>query len=262
MSQYCSEHMLGKNFHIFDQHPFLQEVMSIAGSPGCIQPLLSIYVNKAYDLLLSFALNEVLTSKAKETETRMIESTEKGIAKFQGFDRNQKFVVLDLARAGTEPSLTCFNSLNLIFDPKGIRQDHIYVNRAVDENGKVCGVNMSGSKIGGDFQDSIVIIPDPMGATGGSIVQTVKFLKDNYNCDGATFVIIHLVITPEYVLKVRAQQPNIEVFSVRYDRGLSSQEVLNLPFGKNIEQERGLNDIDYIVPGAGGMGEVLNNSFV
>ena len=41
-----------------------------------------------------------------------------------------------------------------------------------------------------------------------------------------------------------------------------SEEILKTPLGLKVEEEKGLNESDYIVPGAGGVGEVLNNSFV
>jgi hypothetical protein len=49
---------------------------------------------------------------------------------------------------------------------------------------------------------------------------------------------------------------------VRLDRGLSTPRALDAPPGTWPEEERGLDDHQYIVPGAGGLGEVLNNAWV
>ena len=46
------------------------------------------------------------------------------------------------------------------------------------------------------------------------------------------------------------------------DRGLSPEDVLATTPGECWGDERGLNERQYIVPGAGGLGEVINNSFV
>jgi hypothetical protein len=49
---------------------------------------------------------------------------------------------------------------------------------------------------------------------------------------------------------------------VRLDRGLSPADVLKTPLGTHWDRERGLNQKDYIVPGGGGFGEVMNNAYV
>ena len=54
---------------------------------------------------------------------------------------------------------------------------------------------------------------------------------------------------------------DLVVYTLRLDRGLSAQDVLDEHPGVRWEDERGLNDLSYIVPGAGGLGEVLNNSW-
>jgi len=51
------------------------------------------------------------------------------------------------------------------------------------------------------------------------------------------------------------------VWTARLDRGLSSAEVLKQRPGTRWNEERGLNEHGYIVPGAGGLGELLNNSW-
>jgi hypothetical protein len=52
------------------------------------------------------------------------------------------------------------------------------------------------------------------------------------------------------------------VYALRLDRGLSSDRALASVPGKYWDEERGLNDTQYIVPGAGGVGELLNNAWV
>ena len=56
--------------------------------------------------------------------------------------------------------------------------------------------------------------------------------------------------------------PEVVVYALRLDRGLSAPDVLETVPGVRWDEERGLDDRQYIVPGGGGFGEVLNNAFV
>ena len=69
-------------------------------------------------------------------------------------------------------------------------------------------------------------------------------------------------MTPEYIKRMTAQFPDMHIFAVRLDRGLSSTDTLATVPGSSIDDERGLTDNQYIVPGAGGVGEVLNNAWI
>jgi len=69
-------------------------------------------------------------------------------------------------------------------------------------------------------------------------------------------------VTPEYLKRIQSIKAPLHVFALRVDRGMSSEQVLKSPLGLYWEQEKGLNDKQYIIPGAGGLGELLNNSFV
>jgi len=71
-----------------------------------------------------------------------------------------------------------------------------------------------------------------------------------------------LMATPEAVQRVAAAHPDARVYAGRLDRGLSSERALRSEPGTFADEERGLNDVQYIVPGAGGMGELLTNSWV
>ena len=71
---------------------------------------------------------------------------------------------------------------------------------------------------------------------------------------------MNLIVTPEYVQKVLSLDADIQIFAYRYDRGLSEQDAHSVLPGEKANLERGLNDNKYIVPGAGGLGELMNNS--
>src|SRR6185295_11810412 len=110
--------------------------------------------------------------------------------------------------------------------PRNVRQDHIFMNRKVDAANKVIGVDISGSKIGGDVEDAIVIVPDPMGATAGSLVNTIDIYKKQVKGKAAKFIAAHLIVTPEYVKRVSKDHPDAVIYACRLDRGLSPADVL------------------------------------
>jgi uracil phosphoribosyltransferase len=70
-----------------------------------------------------------------------------------------------------------------------------------------------------------------------------------------------MIATPEYLRAVTGAFDDLVVYAARLDRGLSAPDVLATLPGQRWNEERGLNDHGYIVPGAGGMGEVLNNAW-
>ncbi|MHC4895382.1 MAG: uracil phosphoribosyltransferase, partial [Planctomycetota bacterium] len=65
-----------------------------------------------------------------------------------------------------------------------------------------------------------------------------------------------------FLRQVTALDECVSVITARLDRGLSPPDVLACVPGERWSEERGLNDQSYIVPGAGGVGEVLNNAWV
>jgi uracil phosphoribosyltransferase len=108
----------------------------------------------------------------------------------------------------------------------------------------------------------MVIFPDPMGATGNTLISAVNHYKTVVGGRAAKYLALHLIVTPEYLKNVLSAHPDLVVYAVRLDRGLSPQDVLATAPGTHWEKERGLNDRHYIVPGGGGFGEIMNNSFV
>lgn len=249
------KHHYGSNVHLVSS-PLMLSLLAKLGHPDTHQPQINELVGMMYSHLIDHVIDAVFPRKFVSMETRMK-------AQYQGevIDPNTPVVSVDLARAGTLPSHYCYNKLNYLMDPCGVRQDHFYVARVSDENGKVTGVNVSGSKIGGGVDKAIVLFPDPMGATGGTIVEAYEHYKTKVGGTPLKMVALHLIITPEYLAKVTRACPDLHIFALRLDRGLSDAQVLKEEPGKNWSQEKGLNNHQYIVPGAGGLGEILNNSY-
>ncbi len=249
------EHHYGKNVHIVSS-PLMLSLLAKLGSPETHQPQINNLVEMLYSHLIDHVIDAVFPRKIASVKTRMDDFYEGQIV-----DPETPVVSVDLARAGTYPSHLCYNKMNYLMNPCLVRQDHFYVARVSDESGKVTGVNVSGSKIGGDVDKAIVLFPDPMGATGSTIVQAYDHYLNKVGGKPLSMVALHLIITPEYLAKVTKECPDLHVFALRLDRGLSSQKVLDEVPGKNWKEEKGLNNHQYIVPGAGGLGEILNNSY-
>jgi hypothetical protein len=64
------------------------------------------------------------------------------------------------------------------------------------------------------------------------------------------------------VKRVTSQHPGTVIYALRLDRGLSPPEVFDTVPGTLWDRERGLDDRQYIVPGGGGFGELMNNAYV
>ena len=73
---------------------------------------------------------------------------------------------------------------------------------------------------------------------------------------------MHLIVTPEFIRNVLEEHPDTCIYALRLDRGLSPAKVLATVPGTHWDEERGLDEHQYIVPGAGGVGEILNNAWV
>ncbi len=253
------KHRYGAQIHLIDD-PYLLLGLSALCSPACKQPQLHYWVSRLYRSLLQYAVNSVFDRRLISRPTRM--KAMHAEAETQAYlpDPQTSVVVVNLARAGTVPSYACYDELNYFFEPEGIRQDHIISNRQVDAQGRVVGTSIHGSKIGGSIEDAYVLVPDPMGATGS----TLRRACEAYQVHGKArkWIALHLIVTPEYLKNITTHCPDLVVFALRLDRGLSSDKVLKSQLGEYWDQERGLNDKDYIVPGGGGLGEILNNTLI
>ena len=254
------EHKYGSKINILSG-TYLWTLLAKFSNPKTTQPYLNTYLEEIYNLLFSFTLNTFFPHDLQTLETRMKAIVPEG--KFTGdqISPNQKVVVVSLARAGILPSYFCYEKLHLTLQAENIRQDHFYAQRKTNEKGEVIGVDISGSKIGGDVDNAIVIIPDPMGATAASICHVIDHYKNKVDGTPLKFICLHAMITPEYVKKITSAHPDAEVVATRLDRGLSTEKALSEIPGSIPAEERGLTDKQYIVPGAGGVGELLNNAY-
>jgi uracil phosphoribosyltransferase len=230
--------------------------------PETVQPEITYLVRDLYMSLVRTVIAHELPLAPTEVPTRMYASTPEAVWSGAVIDPSTKVISVDIARAGTLPSQIAFETLTRLLDPNAVRQDHLYMNRVTDKHGVVTGVNISGSKIGGNLERAVVLYPDPMGATGGSMSQAMDIYKKLEGGPPAKLIAIHLIVTPEYLARMKKDHPEARIYAIRLDRGLSAASVLKTGLGERWAEERGLNETQYIVPGAGGLGEILNNSYV
>ncbi len=253
-------HGYGPAVHILD-HPVLTTLLAKLGDPQTPIPDLRPLLRAVYQILLAEALCAEFPTIEAEIPTRMRASTERGVYRGPVLDPQTKVVIACIVRAGVLPSEFCYESLCRLVDPANVRLDYLSMRRDVDENGRVTGTRDEGLKIGGPIEGAVLLIPDPMGATGGTVARALEIYAERSLGRPAQAIALPMIATPEFVRRLTAEHPELKIYTGRLDRGLSPDEVLAAPPG-TLPGERGLDDHQYIVPGAGGVGEVLTNSWV
>jgi uracil phosphoribosyltransferase len=254
-------HRYGPNVHLVG-NPFLLSQLARLCAKGTGQPEINRLVALLYSDLVKLVINAEFPRKMVSMPTRMIDHTPQGIYQGEVIDPDVRAVTVNIARAGTLPSQVTYDLLNTTVDPLVVRQDHIIMSRMIDAKEHVVGSNIGGSKIGGDIDDAFVLFPDPMGATGGSLATAVSMYKEKVPGKPRRILSLNLIITPEFLRKISQEHPDVVVYALRLDRGLSPPEVFGTIPGELWEKERGLDDRQYIVPGGGGFGEIMNNAYV
>jgi uracil phosphoribosyltransferase len=253
-------HSYGPNVHILSD-AWAMSLLARLGHPDTGTMLLQELVEAGTRRLLHAATAELATAPI-DVPTRMAATEPRARVTGNAVDASQRVVVVDVARAGMIPALVCQRELSYLIDPAHLRVDHVYMQRIADEHGRIVRVDLSGSKIGGPIDDATILVPDPMGATGGTVSRLVAHYLDTVGGKPRRFVALHLVITPEHIRRLRELPVPVHVYALRLDRGLSDPAVLETGLGDDIDRERGLTGHGYVVPGAGGLGELINNAFV
>ena len=262
------EHRYGANVHIMED-PLALTLLGRLCARETVQPEINALVETLYRRLVWYVINTEFPRRRTAFESRMQDALtraerQEGRGVFEGLliDRSAPVVSVDIARAGILPSLTCYNQLNQVLDPMVVRQDHLIMSRSVDAQDQVIGAHISGEKIGGPIDGRIVLFPDPMGATGSSLSTAIRYYKDTYGGTPADLITLNLIVTPEFIKRLRDDHPEAKLYALRLDRGMSPAEILETVPGSRWEEESGLNDQHYIVPGGGGFGEIMNNAWV
>jgi uracil phosphoribosyltransferase len=253
-------HEYGDRVHIIGD-TFSLSMLGRLCSAESTQPEFNRLVAELYRHLFVRVVNTLFPTRVAEIDTRMKEFDPAGTFRGAVIDRETPVVVVDVARAGILPAQTCYDLANTLLDPSLVRQDHLVMARTTDSLGQVTGASILAEKVGGSVDDAWMLFPDPMGATGGSLAAAIDHYLDAHGTP-KRIILLCLMITPNFVRAFRTRHPEAEIFTLRLDRGRSPADVLAKPLGADIERENGLTEVDYIVPGGGGFGELMNNSWV
>jgi len=255
------DHRYGPNVHLL-ANPWALTQLAALCSKDVRQPELNRLVASLYGELLRAVVNAEFPRRQAAVSSRMIDVTPRGVFHGELLDPGTRVVTVNIARAGTLPSMTCFDLLNGLVDPHLVRQDHLLLARVTDREHHVVGAEVSGTKIGGDVDDAIVLFPDPMGATGSSLCRVIDLYRKTVEGKPRALVSLQLIVTPEFLRRMQREHPEVKVYALRLDRGMSPDHVFDRVPGELWDEERGLNDRQYIVPGGGGFGELMNNAYV
>jgi uracil phosphoribosyltransferase len=263
-------HRYGEDVRILSD-PFLLTLLARVGSPECDTAAVPGLVRLAYERMLQEVLAQEFPQRVERVATRMTATEPRAFYEGPMLDDRTKLVICSVIRAGILPAQACYEVACRVLPPENVRLDFLNMSREADEDGQVVGVRMDGSKIGGSIEDAVVLIPDPMSATGGTVARVLQVYEAMASGRPSRFVSMHLMATPESIVRLTEQfcgenagdAPGpLRIYTGRLDRGLSPPDVLATEPGTHADRERGLNDVQYIVPGAGGMGELLTNSWV
>jgi len=253
-------HHYGEHVHL-SADPLALTWLARLCSPDCQQPEVNRIVTLLYRGLVRAVINGEFPRKKLRTATRMADLTDKGHYQGQVIDPDVHVTTVDVARAGILPSMVCFEALCEILTPGCVRQDHVMMNRITNDRDEVTGAGLHAAKIAGPIDGRFMLIPDPMGATGSSLVQAIDFYRDEVGGSPRHIIALNLIVTPEFIRRLTdAFDGKVSIYAYRLDRGLSPEDVLAAEPGARWAEESGLTENHYIVPGAGGMGEVMNNA--
>ena len=253
-------HHYGPDVRLLDD-AFLSTLLGRIGSPKIGTAEIPNLVRTAYQRLLHEILAAEFPRTSQRQPTRMTAQEPRAFVEGSLLCNDTKLVICLVIRAGMLPAQACYEAAIEVLPPENVRLDVLNMSREVDADGKVSGVRLDGTKIGGPVDGAVVLLPDPMGATGSTVCRAVEV----YQALGGRPRVVaaaHLMVTPEAVRMLTSSHPGVRLYAGRLDRGLSSARALQSVPGQYPDEERGLNDVQYIVPGAGGMGELLTNSWV
>src|SRR5580658_5029901 len=169
-------HEYGPNVHLLDD-PLAWTLLATLCARDTQQPQLGRLVRLLYERLAQVVVAAELPRTRIDVPTRMVTSSPQAVYRGVAVEKDTKVVTVGIARAGTVPSQIVYDLLNEILEPQGVRQDHLFMSRQTDDKGRVTGTSWHDAKIGRDVDGRTLLFPDPMGATGGSIVSAMTHYK-------------------------------------------------------------------------------------
>ena len=157
---------------ILDDH-FLLTLLARLGAPETGTESVPTLVRSAYHRLMQEVLAREFPSTHGQVKTRMAATEPRGFYQGPLLCRDTRLVLCSVIRAGILPSQTCYETATTVLPPQNVRIDFLNISRVVDAAHQVVGVRLDGSKLGGSVDGAVVVIPDPMGATGSTVCREI-----------------------------------------------------------------------------------------
>ena len=205
-----------KNVTIFD-HPLIRHKIAILRDEKTSMKEFRELVEEITTLMTYESLKEGVPTTDIQVKTPLEVCTQTVVA-------DNSIVIVPILRAG----LGMVNGVHVLFP--SARVGHIGMYR----NEETLQPETYYCKLPDDIENKLVLVVDPMLATGGSACDALKLLKDR-GCKNIKFMAI--IGAPEGVSKVAEAHPDVEIYVSTLDRCL--------------------NDKGYILPGLGDAGDRL-----
>ena len=195
--------------HVID-HPMIQHKLTImrnkeTGSKDFRQLLEEISLLMGYEVTRDIPLEEV------EIETPICKMTAKRVL-------GRKLAIVPILRAG----MGMVEGLHTLVPVAKVGHIGLYRN---EETHKPVPYYC---KLPGDIQDRLVIVTDPMLATGGSACDALTMLKER-GCNNIRLMC--LVGVPEGIEKVQKEHPDVDIYLAAVDKQLNENAYIGPGLG-------------------------------
>ena len=204
------------NVTIFN-HPLINHKIAILRDENTSMKEFRELVEEITTLMTFECLKEGVPTVKKEVKTPLEVCTQEVV-------KDNAIVIVPILRAG----LGMVNGIHVLFPSARVGHIGLYRN---EETLEPCEYYC---KLPKGIEDKLVLVVDPMLATGGSACDAIQKLKE-YGCKTIKFMAV--IGAPEGVSKVAETHPDVEIFVSTLDRQL--------------------NEHGYILPGLGDAGDRL-----
>ena len=205
-----------KNVVIFD-HPLIRHKIAILRDEKTSMKEFRELVEEITTLMTFECLKEGVPTVEREVKTPLEVCTQRVV-------KDNSIVIVPILRAG----LGMVNGVHVLFPSAKVGHIGLYRD---EETLEPCEYYC---KLPSAIEEKLVLVVDPMLATGGSACDAIQKLKDR-GCTNIKFMAV--IGAPEGVTKVAETHPDVQIFVSTLDRCL--------------------NDHGYILPGLGDAGDRL-----
>ena len=205
-----------KNVTIFD-HPLIRHKIAILRDENTSMKEFRELVEEITTLMTFECLREDVPTVEKEVKTPLEVCTQQVV-------KDNAIVIVPILRAG----LGMVNGVHVLFPSARVGHIGLYRDEeTLEPQEYYC-------KLPSHIEDKLVLLVDPMLATGGSACDAIKMLK-SHGCKNIKFMAV--IGAPEGVSRVAETHPDVHIFVSTLDRCL--------------------NENGYILPGLGAAGDRL-----